>query len=760
MRRRNVAAAVLLAAVGTLGTGGSAAHAQAQTLRAGVGRADITPPTGFPMMGWVRSDARTTGQHTRLYARVIVLQEGGRKLALVAEDLNGIPGGMLQEAVKLVADRGFTDENVLDSASHTHAGPGGFYNFPTYNFLAPTQGTLTDFNAPSPPDRQLYGFMVRQLAMAIRRADDDLAPARLGWGATKLVGLTQNRSLEAHLADLGVFKNFGEGKLSDDPLGYEDTIDPEVNVLRVDKIGPRGRSVPVGIWSTFADHGTVNKYTFHYYNADHHGSATRVAEADIRAQGRTPPSQDVVVAYGNTDEGDQSAGLIRSGPEQADEVGRVEAAAFMAAWREAGKSMIATPPMDSRWTRVCFCGQAVGDGHVASMAVLGLPQITGSEEGRGPLYDITHQAYEGQRNPVDLGGDQGHKLLETADTGGDIPRGAPLMAVRIGDRMIVSVPGEMTSEMGKRLRDAVLKASSGAGITRVVISGLANEYISYFTTPEEYDRQHYEGGSTLYGPLSSVFIQNNLVDLASRLVAGQPAPSPYPFDPTHGTAPDMTPYDQGPSEGTADSQPGNVRRLQQVHFSWTGGPRGFDRPLDRPFVSMEAHVAGDQWSHVADDLGLDVLWLVDGNRYTATWEVPINAPRGEYRFHITANRYEVVSSSFRVAPITDLALKATSGRGGRPGIFVSYPGNHGLTADVPPKDPGALQGDGEQLAWHPTNPSGGIVSFRVGGKRVRVRRKAGAGWSVRAGRRKPVEVPAFGVHDPYGNTNAQGLKLR
>src|SRR6266545_5193951 len=103
MRRRNVAVAVLFAAVGTLGTGGSAAHAQAQTLLAGAGRADITPPTGFPMMGWVRSDARTTGQHTRLYARVIVLQQGDKKLALVAEDLNGIPGGMLQEAVKLVA---------------------------------------------------------------------------------------------------------------------------------------------------------------------------------------------------------------------------------------------------------------------------------------------------------------------------------------------------------------------------------------------------------------------------------------------------------------------------------------------------------------------------------------------------------------------------------------------------------------------------------------------------------------------------------
>jgi hypothetical protein len=52
------------------------------------------------------------------------------------------------------------------------------------------------------------------------------------------------------------------------------------------------------------------------------------------------------------------------------------------------------------------------------------------------------------------------------------------------------------------------------------------------------------------------------------------------------------------------------------------------------------------------------------------------------------------------------------------------------------------------------------VTFVVGGKRMRVRRKGGAGFSVRASRRTPVEVPAFGVHDRYGNTNAEGLKLR
>ncbi|MEA2409842.1 MAG: neutral ceramidase, partial [Thermoleophilaceae bacterium] len=107
--------------------------AGASAVDVGVGRADITPPTGYYMMGWVRSDGVIVGQHTRLYARVVVLRQGGRKIALVTEDLNGIPGGMLAQAAEMDKDIGYSQQNVLDSASHTHAAPTSFYNFSTYN---------------------------------------------------------------------------------------------------------------------------------------------------------------------------------------------------------------------------------------------------------------------------------------------------------------------------------------------------------------------------------------------------------------------------------------------------------------------------------------------------------------------------------------------------------------------------------------------------------------------------------------------------
>ena len=71
LRGRSIAAALVAAAAAATAPGAAAA---APPLRAGVGRADITPPTGYYMQGWVRSDAKTTGEHTRLWARVIVLK--------------------------------------------------------------------------------------------------------------------------------------------------------------------------------------------------------------------------------------------------------------------------------------------------------------------------------------------------------------------------------------------------------------------------------------------------------------------------------------------------------------------------------------------------------------------------------------------------------------------------------------------------------------------------------------------------------------
>ena len=135
----------------------------------------------------------------------------------------------------------------------------------------------------------------------------------------------------------------------------------------------------------------------------------------MRKLGKVPRRQAVMNVYGNSNEGDMSAGLDRHGPAASDYVGRVEAAAMVRAWRSARRQLSRTPALDMRWTRICFCGQDVDGRPVASQSAVGIPFLTGSEEERGPLFDVTQEHFEGRRAPVDDGGPHGHKLrLDTA----------------------------------------------------------------------------------------------------------------------------------------------------------------------------------------------------------------------------------------------------------------------------------------------------------------------------------------------------------
>lgn len=729
MRRVVLIASIALTAM-------TVAAPTAHALQAGAGRSDLTPPTGFYTMGYVRSDAVARGQHTRLYARAIVLQRGHRKLALVSTDLGETPGGMVTEVAKLLAERGFSERNILISASHTHSGPAGFSPFTSDNFVAPTQGTPTQLNVAT--DRQLYGFLIDRVAQAIVRADADREPARAGWGSSTLLGITHNRSLEALLANFGKDLPYGTGTLAMVPGGYRASIDPRVDVLRVDRVRGR-RTIPLGAWLDFADHGTVDPYTFGVYSADHTGPAARVFEAGVRREGHVPAREEVVGAYGNSDAGDMSAGLGRRGPARADEVGAAEARAMLRAWRAAGRRLSSRPALDWRWTRICFCGRRDAEGHAVSADPwLGLPFLTGSEENRGPLFDLDRVNHEGNRLPAPTG-PQGDKIAVLGPPVASFATSVPLMTIRVGDGLLASVPGEMTVEMGRRTRAAVLAAARPLGVRRVVIAGYANEYLHYFVTPEEYGQQHYEGGSTLYGTFSSNLIRDGLTDLAARMARGEPAPAPDAFDPTNGVVPDTAPYQRGPASATALVQPPDAARLTRATFAWQGGLRGFDRPLDRPFVSVEER-AGQRWRTVADDLGVRIIWRVDdAGRYDAQWQVSPSARTGHYRFVVTANRYGLRSRPFRVVRARTLHARLVRVSGGRALVALDYP----------PLD------DMADLVSHPRSVSGGYAAASVAGRPVTVRGRRGllaiplGGASASA-----LRIAAGAAGDRFGNVTA------
>src|SRR5882724_1961240 len=95
--------------------------ANAFAMKAGVARADITPPTGIAQWGYGNRTGPATGTRDPLWARVLLLDDETTRVALVTLDLGRTFGEAQMEWVRaqLRAER----IQVIFSASHTHSGP-------------------------------------------------------------------------------------------------------------------------------------------------------------------------------------------------------------------------------------------------------------------------------------------------------------------------------------------------------------------------------------------------------------------------------------------------------------------------------------------------------------------------------------------------------------------------------------------------------------------------------------------------------------
>ncbi len=179
-------------------------------------------------------------------------------------------------------------------------------------------------------------------------------------------------------------------------------------------------------------------------------------------------------------------------------------------------------------------GKYTSDGQVrrTAPACVGAAMAAGSTED-GPAIEIFT---EGTRNPMidALGGidtptpqwlsDAQAPKLVLVPVGllppdGWVPHVLKIQIIRIGDVYVVGGPAEFTIVSGLRIRRTVAE-ELGVPLENVIFNGYANAYSSYCTTPEEYDAQQYEGGSTLFGRNTLPAYQQVFAALAAAMKAG------------------------------------------------------------------------------------------------------------------------------------------------------------------------------------------------------------------------------------------------
>nr|XP_029121100.1 neutral ceramidase isoform X2 [Elaeis guineensis] len=237
----------------------------------------------------------------------------------------------------------------------------------------------------------------------------------------------------------------------------------------------------------------------------------------------------------------------------------------------------------------------------------------------------------------------------------------PIQIIRIGQVVILCVPGEFTTMAGRRLRDAVqtVLTSGGAGEfgsnIHIVIAGLSNTYSQYVTTFEEYQIQRYEGASTLYGPHTlSAYIQE-FKKLASALISGQNVPpGPQPPDLLDkqisllpGVVVDTTPIGVKFGDASTDVPENSTFKPGDMVTAtfWSACPRN-DLLTDGTFALVEILDGSNTWipAYDDDDFCLRFKWsrpskLSSRSYATIEWWIPETVISGIYRLrHFGASK--------------------------------------------------------------------------------------------------------------------------
>jgi neutral ceramidase len=230
---------------------GSCISLQGATFRAAVAKADITPPPGLPMYGFldrIKDNKFSTGTLDPLYARVLVMETGERRVALVTLDLGRTFGEMelaqLRQRVKASAGISF----LIVSASHTHAGP----------------NILDEFPGNGPPQWETNA--IEKIAVAVSEATKHLVDARLGTGRGEVyIGYNRRQVHPDHTVAM-LWTN--PEKQPTSPL------DPTVLVLRIDDANGK----PIAVLVNYACHPVVLGPDNLKYSADFVGVMAHVVE--------------------------------------------------------------------------------------------------------------------------------------------------------------------------------------------------------------------------------------------------------------------------------------------------------------------------------------------------------------------------------------------------------------------------------------------------------------------------------------------------
>jgi neutral ceramidase len=482
-------------------------------MKVGVSSKVITPPVGIPMAGFSSRNEVSQGIHDHLHARILLIESGDTRAALVTFDLLQLGRTEMNRLRETVGRRiGVSPSNVMAACSHTHSGPAIKPN-PLSRLPIKKQVRLIDVWL-----EDLHSSVDEMASEAAQ----GLVEAKVEHGTYLVTGISYNRRkkiaegacmLVMKTGDMkdAVREQYKEWGMPSDlieklavpgiPTG---PIDPELSVLRFQTMN----GDPISILVNFSCHPVTLGPSNLLISADYPGHLTHLVEE----------AENTTVFFTQGASGNVRPFYSERSFREAERIGMTLASATL----KTMKTMASLPSDVS--VKIDNC-------------VLELPlrEIPPSEEAEKLIRQkekelnecIQKQDFRQVRRlseelvrlrraagqPVELpsqwlGISSKKPVEQVPETAFQQEEICELQALAVGNVTLAAIPGELFAELG-------LQIKKSARFKRVSIVTLANGSIGYVPTEEAYEEGGYEANSLLRPGVGEL-----IVDKMAMLIKG------------------------------------------------------------------------------------------------------------------------------------------------------------------------------------------------------------------------------------------------
>ncbi len=700
--------------------GGATTKPEPGPLRAAFATVPLDAPIGVPLGGYSRrlekgdpgspfakSFPSSRGVHTTPVARALALDDGLTRVVVVRIDAALVTWSLQQRATVHLERPGVS---LVVTATHTHAGPARFFR-PA--FSAGAGGFDVAAQAMDSYDAEVEDRLAVSIATAARLALDGVQAVRVGHAGLDASELNADR------------------RCQNDDLYGPDYKDGTLRVLRFDTLD----GAPLGAVAAFAVHGTVLGSSNPLMSSEVSG-AIELAASDALG---------VPVMFLQGAAGDVSPHAGAYGGFQA-----VERLGLLGAKR----------------VREAFEGATFHDARAELQLTRRAVSITragiGYAQGEFPENGAVGCGLLGGDACVQYTAPKDQLCLALARTG---VTQTQLGALRIGPALLVFLPGEPTTAVGARIREA---AATVAGVESVFVAGYAQDHMGYLLEQEDFLRGGYE---PTVSPLGWRFAEHVVAEARAMLTslgAPQPLFVPPPLE---------EPVRRQPSASLGAphvvEHPPRLERLGTARLRFAG----VDPALGTPQVALEVEQAGAfvpvrvarrpvingpelvLWYDALPTFAAEPMAASREHLYTAEWETLPATPLGRYRLVATGPTYRLEGTPFEVTP--------SRAAGARASATVSSQGQLVVRLRFPPNPPGERGNyrlrDVDSTAEEGALARGGTATARVNGAPVTLR------WSEETrglvaelgavSRPVVVDLEAGAFTDAAGNQNGAALHL-